>query len=93
MDVDHELIVITWLHEAKPSSVPTVYHREQSRTSSRPRNPLGPIEAFDGTQVVTSSQRRRVQLDGSKVADPKATLALQPGQILRLDKTRAVKIA
>jgi tyrosyl-tRNA synthetase len=34
-----------------------------------------------------------VQIDGAKLADPKATLALQPGQVLRLDKTRAVKIA
>ncbi|CAN5630465.1 tyrosine--tRNA ligase [soil metagenome] len=34
-----------------------------------------------------------VQLDGAKIADPKATLTLQPGQVLRLDKTRAVKIA
>ena len=32
-----------------------------------------------------------VQLDGAKLSDTKATLALQPGQILRLDKTRAVK--
>ena len=34
-----------------------------------------------------------VQLDGAKLSDPKATLALQPGQVLRLDKTRAVRIA
>lgn len=34
-----------------------------------------------------------VQLDGSKLTDPKATLALQAGQVLRLDKTRAVRIA
>ena len=34
-----------------------------------------------------------VQLDGAKVTDPKATLSLQTGQILRLDKTRAVRIA
>lgn len=34
-----------------------------------------------------------VQLDGVKLADPKATLSLQPGQTLRLDKTRAVRIA
>ncbi len=34
-----------------------------------------------------------VQLDGAKLTDPKATLALQPGQVLRLDKTRAVRIA
>ena len=32
-----------------------------------------------------------VQLDGVKVNDPHVTVSLQPGQILRLDKTRAVK--
>ena len=34
-----------------------------------------------------------VQLDGAKITDPKATLSLQAGQVLRLDKTRAVRIA
>ena len=34
-----------------------------------------------------------VQLDGEKLRDPKATLQLRAGQILRLDKTRAVRIA
>lgn len=34
-----------------------------------------------------------VQLNGEKLRDPKATLALTPGQVLRLDKTRAVRIA
>ncbi|HEV3409372.1 MAG TPA: S4 domain-containing protein, partial [Chthoniobacterales bacterium] len=34
-----------------------------------------------------------VQLDGSKITDPKVTLFLQPGQVLRLDKTRAVRVA
>jgi tyrosyl-tRNA synthetase len=33
-----------------------------------------------------------VQLDGKKIADPKAKLSLQRGQVLRLDKTRAVRI-
>jgi tyrosyl-tRNA synthetase len=33
-----------------------------------------------------------VQLDGKKIRDPKLTLSLRPGQILRLDKTRAVRI-
>lgn len=33
-----------------------------------------------------------VQLDGEKLRDPKATLDLKPGQVLRLDKTRAVRI-
>jgi tyrosyl-tRNA synthetase len=34
-----------------------------------------------------------VELDGSKIRDPKATIALKPGQILRLDKKHAVRIA
>ena len=34
-----------------------------------------------------------VQLDGEKLRDPKANLELKPGQVLRLDKTRAVRIA
>ena len=34
-----------------------------------------------------------VQLDGTKITDPKATLSLTAGQVLRLDKTRAVRIA
>src|ERR1700719_2726651 len=33
-----------------------------------------------------------VQLDGRKIVDPKETLSLQPGQILRLDKTHAARI-
>jgi tyrosyl-tRNA synthetase len=33
-----------------------------------------------------------VQLDGNKVTDPKATLSFRAGQVLRLDKTRAVRI-
>ena len=33
-----------------------------------------------------------VQLDGVKLTDPKAALDLRPGQILRLDKTHAVRI-
>src|SRR5688572_90146 len=33
-----------------------------------------------------------VHLDGEKLRDPKATLDLKPGQVLRLDKTRAVRI-
>jgi tyrosyl-tRNA synthetase len=33
-----------------------------------------------------------VQLDGEKIRDPKATIELRPGQVLRLDKTRAVRI-
>ena len=34
-----------------------------------------------------------VQLDGEKIVDPKARLALRSGQVLRLDKTHAVRIA
>jgi tyrosyl-tRNA synthetase len=34
-----------------------------------------------------------VQLDGEKIVDPKSKLSLQLGQILRLDKTHAVRIA
>jgi tyrosyl-tRNA synthetase len=33
-----------------------------------------------------------VQLDGKKITDSKTTLSLRPGQVLRLDKTRAVRI-
>jgi tyrosyl-tRNA synthetase len=33
-----------------------------------------------------------VQLDGKKIVDPKATVSLLRGQILRLDKTHAVRI-
>jgi tyrosyl-tRNA synthetase len=33
-----------------------------------------------------------VQVDGEKVADPKAKLSLRSGQILRLDKTHALRI-
>ena len=33
-----------------------------------------------------------IQVDGEKILDPKARLRLQRGQVLRLDKTRAVRI-
>ena len=33
-----------------------------------------------------------VQLDSKKIVDPKSKISLQPGQILRLDKTHAVRI-
>jgi tyrosyl-tRNA synthetase len=33
-----------------------------------------------------------VQLDGKKIVDPKSKVSLRPGQILRLDKTHAVRI-
>jgi len=34
-----------------------------------------------------------VQLNGEKLRDPKASVELAPGQVLRLDKTRAVRIS
>lgn len=34
-----------------------------------------------------------VEIDGEKVRNPKAKIALHPGQILRLDRKRAVRIA
>jgi tyrosyl-tRNA synthetase len=34
-----------------------------------------------------------VQLNGEKLRDPKSVIALQSGQILRLDKTHAVRIS
>jgi len=33
-----------------------------------------------------------VQLNGEKITDPKATPSLNPGDVLRLDKTRAVRV-
>jgi tyrosyl-tRNA synthetase len=33
-----------------------------------------------------------VQIDGEKIVDPKSKISLRPGQILRLDKTHAVRI-
>lgn len=44
----------------------------------------------DGRRLV---EQGSIQLDGEKLRDPKATLDLKPGQVLRLDKTRAVRIA
>ena len=38
-------------------------------------------------------QQGSVQVNGEKILDPKATPALKPGDVLRLDKTRAVRIA
>ena len=34
-----------------------------------------------------------VQIDGEKILDPKAPLSLNSGQVLRLDKTHAVRVA
>jgi tyrosyl-tRNA synthetase len=33
-----------------------------------------------------------VQVDGQKIVDPKTEVALKPGQVLRLDKTHAVRV-
>jgi tyrosyl-tRNA synthetase len=33
-----------------------------------------------------------VEIDGAKIRDPKATITLKPGQTLRLDRTRAVRV-
>lgn len=44
------------------------------------------------TEVRRLIEQGSVQLDGRKLTDPKVTLFLQPGQILRLDKTRAVRV-
>lgn len=44
------------------------------------------------TEVRRLMEQGSVQLDGHKLTDPKVTLFPQRGQILRLDKTHAVKI-
>jgi tyrosyl-tRNA synthetase len=49
-------------------------------------------------QVKSRSEARRlieqgsVQWRGEKITDPKAALSFQPGEVLRLDKTRAVRL-
>jgi tyrosyl-tRNA synthetase len=45
------------------------------------------------TEVRRLIEQGSVQVDGEKIRDSKAVLALQPGQILRLDKTHALRIA
>ncbi len=53
-------------------------------------------QTFTTTKSRTEASRLikqgSVQLDGKKIVDPKTTLSLRPGQILRLDKTHAVRI-
>jgi tyrosyl-tRNA synthetase len=53
-------------------------------------------EAFGITKSRADARRLieqgSVQLDGKKVTDSKTTLSLRTGQVLRLDKTRAVRI-
>jgi tyrosyl-tRNA synthetase len=58
------------------------------------------VQAYSSAFGVTKSradarrliEQGSVQLDGKKIVDPKMTVRLQPGQVLRLDKTRAVRI-
>ena len=45
------------------------------------------------TDVRRLIQQGSVQLDGEKITDPKSRLSLNRGQVLRLDKTHAVRIA
>jgi len=44
------------------------------------------------TQVRRLIDQGSVQLDGTKITDPNAAIPLRAGQILRLDKTHAVRI-
>lgn len=44
------------------------------------------------TEVRRLIEQGSVQIDGEKLRDPKAAPSLKPGQILRLDKTHAVRI-
>jgi tyrosyl-tRNA synthetase len=44
------------------------------------------------TEISRLIKQGSVQLDGKKITDPKSRIALEPGQILRLDKTHAVRI-
>ena len=44
------------------------------------------------TQVRRLIDQGSVQLDGAKITDPNASIPLRAGQILRLDKTHAVRI-
>ena len=54
-------------------------------------------KAFSTTKSRADARRLieqgSVQLNGEKLRDPKAVIALERGQVLRLDKTRAVRIA
>src|SRR6202045_1633347 len=45
-----------------------------------------------GAAVSRLIKQGSVQLDGKKIVDPKSKISLQPGQILRLDKTHALRI-
>lgn len=58
------------------------------------------VSAYADAFAVTKSraevrrllEQGSIQLDGEKLRDPKAVLQLRAGQVLRLDKTRAVRI-
>jgi tyrosyl-tRNA synthetase len=65
------------------------------------RNPISLVVAAYGVTFNLTKSRgdaRRlveqgsVQLDGEKIQGPQTEIALKPGNILRLDKTRAVRI-
>jgi len=43
------------------------------------------------TQVRRLIDQGSVQLDGNKITDPNVTIPLRAGQVLRLDKTHAVR--
>ena len=44
------------------------------------------------TEIRRLIEQGSVQLDGKKITDPKAAIRPRPGQVLRLDKTHAVRI-
>jgi tyrosyl-tRNA synthetase len=44
------------------------------------------------TDISRLIKQGSVQLDGEKITDPKAKVSFRSGQILRLDKTHAVRI-
>jgi tyrosyl-tRNA synthetase len=50
-------------------------------------------ETKSGSDVRRLIQQGSVQLDGEKLTDPKAEPAWVPGQVLKLDKKRSVRIA
>jgi len=58
------------------------------------------VEAYAQAFAITKSRadasrlikQGSIQLEGKKIIDPKKTLSLRAGQVLRLDKTHAVRI-
>ena len=74
---------------------------ELPRFSPRGGDAVGIVLAVYGEVFATTKSRTEasrlikqgsVQLDGEKIVDPKSLLSLRAGQILRLDKTHAVRI-